>query len=125
MTEVRITDPTTGGQKGSKPERYDLIPSEALSEVARLYGFGAGKYADHNWRRGYKWSLSFAACMRHLWAFWRGETYDPETGLHHCASAAFHCLSLITFTTEHPELDDRYKEPNADDPAELYRQAKG
>lgn len=110
MSERRVTDPNTGGQKGTKPERFDLIPPEALAEVARVYEFGSRKYDAHNWRRGYAWSLSFAALMRHAWAFWRGETHDPESGLHHMAHVVFHCLSLITFTTERPELDDRYKD---------------
>jgi len=42
--ELRMTDPVTGAQKGSKPERYDLIPADAMDEVARVYGEGAKKY---------------------------------------------------------------------------------
>jgi hypothetical protein len=48
--------------------------------------------------------------MRHAWAFWRGETYDKETGCHHMASVAFHALALIEFTTTKPEFDDRHIE---------------
>jgi hypothetical protein len=106
---VIVTDETTGGQKGDKPARYDLIPAYPLDCVARAYGMGAKKYAEHNWRKGYKWSLSFAALMRHAWAFWRGEDTDPESGLPHLAHAAFHCLSLMEFTETHPKLDDRVK----------------
>ena len=40
MTETRITDPSTGGQKGDKPRRYDLIPPDVLGELADHYGFG-------------------------------------------------------------------------------------
>lgn len=105
--EVRTTS-STGGQKGVKPERYDLIPVEALAEVARHYGRGAEKYAAHNWRKGYEWSKSFAALMRHAQQFWAGENIDEETGSHHMAGVIFHALSLITFTKEHPEMDDRW-----------------
>jgi hypothetical protein len=45
--------------------------------------------------------------MRHAWAFWGGETYDPESGLHHLAHAVFHCFSLIEYGVIHPEFDDR------------------
>ncbi|WP_051264719.1 dATP/dGTP diphosphohydrolase domain-containing protein [Nakamurella lactea] len=104
--EVRVTS-ETGGQKGTKLARYDLIPSEALRTVAELYGKGAEKYDDHNWAKGYDWSLSFAALQRHAWQFWAGENNDEETGLPHMASVAFHALALITFMTEHPEYDNR------------------
>lgn len=115
-TTVETTDPSTvmvisptGGTKGQKLARFDLIPAEALEQVAEVYGMGSKKYADNNWRKGYAWSLSFAALMRHAWKFWRGETYDPESGLHHMAHVVFHALSLITNTDEHPEYDDRWK----------------
>lgn len=106
--EVRVTS-STGGQKGTKPARFDLLPPRALTTVAELYGKGAEKYDDHNWRKGYDWSLSFAAMMRHAWAFWGGEDIDPETGLPHMASVAFHALGLLEFMVEQPEFDDRFK----------------
>jgi hypothetical protein len=106
--EVRVVS-STGGEKGSKDERFDLIPVGPLTEVARLYGIGAKKYAKDNWRRGYEWSLSFAALCRHLWAFWGGESYDKETGCHHLASVVFHANALMEFEKTHPEFDDRYK----------------
>jgi len=109
--EVRMVDPKTGGEKGSKPARFDLLPSEALWKVAEIYGKGAEKYAVHNWRRGYNWSLSFAALQRHDWQFWGGENIDKETGCEHMACVAFHALSLLTFAQEHKELDDRFKKP--------------
>lgn len=105
--EVRITDPNTGGQKGSKPERYDLIPSSALDEVARVYGFGANKYDIHNWAKGYDWGLSIAALERHISAFKQGENIDPESGLHHLAHAVFHCLTLIVFIQQGLGTDSR------------------
>jgi len=109
QNEVRITNAQTGGQKGRKQARFDLIPVNPLWEVAELYGKGALKYADRNWELGYDWSLSFAALLRHAWQFWRGENRDGETGAHHLASVVFHALALIQFGQSHPELDDRPK----------------
>jgi hypothetical protein len=106
--EVRVTNPDTGGEKGMKPERFGLLPWGALGTVARVYHYGAGKYAPHNWRRGYAWSLSYEAAFRHLAAFVEGEDLDPESGLPHLAHATFHLLALLVFMVEHPELDDRY-----------------
>lgn len=108
-TEVRVTDPKTGGMKGSKIERLDLVPVEPMMELARVYGMGAKKYADNNWRQGYKWSLAYAAMMRHILLFWGGEDKDKESGLHHLGHAMFHCCSMIEFGRIHPEGDDRWK----------------
>lgn len=105
--EVRITNPVTGGQKGSKLARYDLIPPIALLALAEHYGKGAAKYSDRNWERGYDWNLSFAALNRHLWAWWNGEDIDEETGSNHLDAVMFHAVALRTFTETHPELDNR------------------
>lgn len=107
--EVRVTDPVTGGQKGSKPERFSLPPWDALEEVARCYAAGAKKYSDHNWAKGYAWSLSADALVRHFSRWMQGEDRDPETGVHHLACVAFHALTLIAFYFRGIGTDDRPK----------------
>ncbi len=88
--------------------------------LARVYGAGARKYEDRNWERGYKWSLSFGALMRHWDAHWRGEYLDscepgcPEgcvthTGLPHIAQTLWHCLALLEFERLGLGTDDRVK----------------
>lgn len=108
MSEVRTTS-ATGGQKGRKDERFDLLPVEPLREIARLYARGAEKYADHNWRKGYDWSLSYAALMRHATSWWDGEDLDQETERHHMASVAFHAMALLHFSLagDYTEYDNR------------------
>ena len=108
--EIRSVS-STGAEKGVKPERFDLIPYPALKELAKLYGKGAEKYAEHNWRHGYEWSKSYSALMRHANQFWDGEDIDEEMGLSHMAAVAFHAFALLTFIEEHPEFDDRFKKP--------------
>lgn len=104
-----MTNPTTGGEKGSKIERFDLMPWPELTELARLYGAGANKYEARNWERGYNVSLSFAALMRHLTLFWAREDYDEETNAHHLSSVMFHAAAMMRFTngTYPTDLDDR------------------
>ena len=114
--EVRQTS-DSGAQKGSKLARYDMIPADALELVAEHYGKGAEKYPPFdnddgygvldNWRRGYAWSLSFAAMMRHAWAFWRGEDIDPETGSPHLAAIVWHALTLLHWSLN-PKLKAKY-----------------
>ena len=108
MSEEIRTVSRTGGEKGTKLERFDLIPVEALSKVAQLYGKGAEKYAEHNWRKGYDWSKSYAALQRHAHLFWSGEDIDPEMQLPHMAAVVFHALTLMTFMDEQPLFDDRW-----------------
>lgn len=89
--------------------RYDLIPADALEMLAAIYTMGAGKYDDHNWRKGMNWSRPFAALMRHAWAWFRGEDIDPESGINHLAHAAWNCFTLMNYAKSHPEFDNRVK----------------
>lgn len=108
MTEEVRTVSSTGGEKGQKEARYSLIPPEALELVAIHYGRGAKKYAEHNWRKGYDWSLSYDAMMRHLQAFWMGEDIDEETGSPHLAAVVFHANTLMVFGKDFPQFDNRF-----------------
>jgi hypothetical protein len=105
--EVRVVDPKTGGAKGSKLCRPDLLPAGPLMSVATHFGKGCAKYSSRNWERGYAWSLSYAAMMRHALQFWNGEDIDQETQSPHMAAVCFHALALMEFAKTHPELDDR------------------
>lgn len=106
-TEEVVVDEETGGMKGRKDVQLHAIPAETLAELGRVYAYGASKYEDYNFRRGYEWSLSFDALQRHLWSFWSGEDYDPESKLHHLAHAAWHCLSLLFWSIRGKGKDDR------------------
>lgn len=111
--ETRVVDPKTGGAKGSKIAQLGAVDPAALLEVARVAGFGGQKYDRGNFLKGYAWSLSFDALMRHLLAFWDGEETDPESGMSHMAHAAWHCLALISFSQRKLGTDDRYHPPTA------------
>ena len=79
-----------------------------MNQTAAVLKFGAIKYAEHNWRKGFTWSRPLAAAMRHITAFNDGEDKDPESGLSHLAHAACCIMFLLEFEKTHPELDDRY-----------------
>ena len=106
--EVRSVS-STGAEKGMKLARYDLIPVTPLRLLAEHFGRGARKYEDRNWERGYEWSKSFAALMRHAWAFWGGEDIDEETGSPHLTAVAWHAMAMQEYSRTHPEFDDRPK----------------
>lgn len=110
MEERQIS--STGGAKGVKAQQYHLLPPLALRKVAQQYGFGARKYAAHNFRRGYEWSKTFDALQRHAQLFWAGEDNDSESLLSHTVSAAWHSLTLSEFFFVHQQFDDRPLSPN-------------
>lgn len=107
--EVRVTDAATGGQKGTKMAQVGALPPEALYTVAEVAGRGAAKYELHNARRGYAWSLSFDAAMRHLLKFWAGEDFDAESGQPHVAHVAWHMLTLLDFQIRGAGTDNRFR----------------
>lgn len=94
--ETRVTS-VTGGEKGQKDARLGGGDPLALTELAKVYGFGEQKYSRYNYLKGYQWSLSIDALLRHLMAFIGGEDRDPESGLLHTAHVAWHGLTLTSF----------------------------
>lgn len=86
-----------------------LLSSKWLVGVARVLGFGANKYASHNWRKGIVGSRLYDAAFRHLAAWNDGEDLDPESGLPHLYHASCCLMFLSELMETRPELDDRYK----------------
>ena len=90
----------------------DLWSADALEETAKVLAFGANKYEAHNWAKGIKYSRVFSALLRHLWAFWRREKLDKETGIHHLAHAMCCLMFLLHYEMNrrtYINFDDRYK----------------
>jgi len=114
--------PSEGVKYDAEKSRYDLIPAYPLEQLAKIYTFGATKYADHNWRKGLTWSRVFSAIMRHLWAFWRGEDNDPETGLPHVVHAAWGCFTLLQYMKDGSGTDDRYDRNPEKSLIQLYKE---
>lgn len=103
-----LKDKLVEGYKADEDKvRFDLIPPEALFALASVLTFGSIKYEDRNWEKGMKWGRPFGALMRHMWAWWRGEQADPETGYSHLWHA-FCCVAfLITYEQRKIGTDDR------------------
>lgn len=100
----------SGGVKydeGKPP--FDLLDPTYLEGTARVLAFGAGKYSPYNWAEGMKWSRVFAALMRHMWKWWKGEVYDEETGEMHLYHASCCLMFLAHYQLYNVGEDDRYK----------------
>ncbi len=89
-----------------KPD-FTYISYELLEQVALVREFGAKKYSRSNWKKGFLVTRSLAAVLRHIFAFLRGETNDPESGLSHLAHAVCGIEHAIYDMQHHPNLDDR------------------
>jgi hypothetical protein len=107
-----VVDEETGGVKGQKLARFDMIPPDVLWELAEHYGRGEAKYPSDetglpNWQRGYSWRLSVAALLRHFYAFLQGEDIDPENGSSHLIAAIWHLFALRWFQLHGKGKDHR------------------
>lgn len=102
--------PTTGGTKHDDGKnRWDILPDVALEHLATVMTFGAKKYGPYNYRKGMAYGRLFAAAMRHLWEWKRGNSTDYETGLPHLAHAAACCLMLLDLEKLGIGDDDRWQ----------------
>jgi aryl-alcohol dehydrogenase-like predicted oxidoreductase len=89
--------------------RFDLIPTEGLLELARVYTMGAIKYEDNNWRKGMKFSRCIASLERH-WNLWKsGQEVDIETGCHHLGQVCWNAMTLLVYCLTKTGTDDRIK----------------
>lgn len=92
-----------------KPQ-LELIAPEMVFALGEVLTFGASKYAARNWEKGMSWGRVFGALMRHLWAWWRGEAKDKETGYSHLWHAACCLMFLVAYEQRGTGIDDRHKE---------------
>ncbi len=106
--EVTVKDPetTTIRHDGNK-NRLDLLPVVPLQRIAEVLTIALKKYPDRNWEPGMAWSRCYASALRHLFAWWGGETCDPETGKSHLAHCACNILFLLEYEETKRGKDDR------------------
>mgnify|MGYP001561776476 FL=1 len=88
--------------------RLDLLPFDALMEVAEVYSMGAKKYSDRNWEKGLSYMRVVGALLRHLFAWILGEERATDDKQRHLASVVWCGLALLTYELrEMKEFDDR------------------
>ena len=82
----------------------------ALDKLASVMSQGAIKYEDDNWLLGGKPVEEYLqSARRHHRAFVNGEIYDPDSGNHHLAHAAWNYLAALRLLFDDaPVLDPEF-----------------
>ena len=70
--------------------RLDLIPPEALLELGEVFGEGAVRHGDENWKKGMPNSVVINHMLRHLLLYIKGDRDEPHMG-----KVMFGCCVLI------------------------------
>lgn len=106
---ARVVDPESGGEKFAKTCRLGAVDPLALEVLGQVAGqaIESGKYDRYNYLKGYDWSLSQDALLRHNLKWWGGQDLDRETGLPHIAHVAWHALAQLSFYLRNVGTDDR------------------
>ncbi|RBP03782.1 hypothetical protein DFR50_14230 [Roseiarcus fermentans] len=86
-----------GRKDDSGKDPWHLLPFDAVRAIVKVLAHGAKKYEPRNWERGMDWERPYAACLRHLTAWWDREEGDPETGFSHLWHAGCCIVFLIAF----------------------------
>ena len=94
----KLPDSNPKTAHGCKKVPMHLVPPIVIASLAMAWKSGAEKYGPYNWREpgaGISSSTYYAACLRHLSAWWDGEDNDPDNKkVSHLAHAAA-CLGML------------------------------
>ena len=87
---------------------WSLLPAAELENIIDVYQFGVDKYGRESWKAGFQYHKIYAAALRHLTAFWRGQDVNMEDGgLYHLAQVAWNALTLLWMLKNGVGVDDR------------------
>lgn len=90
-----------GMKNDQEKNRLDLIEPEFIESVGQVLTFGAQKYGPNNWQKVEDAeNRYYAAAMRHLMAWRKGEKIDSESGLNHLDHVACNIMFLQHFDRE-------------------------
>ena len=91
-------DKDVGVKNDKGKNRLDLIEPEFIEAVGNVLTFGAEEYGPNNWQQVEDAeNRYYAAAMRHLIAYRKGEKTDHESKLSHLAHVATNMMFLLHF----------------------------
>ena len=106
--EMEINENGVKRESNKGRGRFDLIPYEALEELAKWYEAGAEKYGDRNWEKG----ISVKDCMnrmaRHSAKACNG--WLDEGPFAHLAAVIWNAMAAITGIKRNPYTNDFFRD---------------
>ena len=94
-------------------EVLDSISVDEYEGAARVFAYGAIKYAKWNWAKGMPWSVPMACYLRHT-LLTDPESEDVESGMPHRWHAVCNLIMLGHYAVLCPDMDDRPQEIRAE-----------
>jgi len=83
--------------------RYDLIPPEGIEAIAEILTYGSKKYKENSWKN-VEIDRYYAALIRHLFAWRKGEKKDLESGFKHLKHVLCNAMFLLYLDKEKNEI---------------------
>ena len=81
--------------------RWDLLDMESIESVVKILTMGANKYAPNNFQKVENGrERYYAACLRHIVAWRKGEKMDEESSESHLSHAMCNLLFMMWFDRE-------------------------
>lgn len=81
--------------------RWDLLDYEFIEKIVEVLTFGAKKYSENSWQSvPNAKERYFAALLRHIVAWRKGEIKDKESNIEHLAHAVCNLMFLYFFDKE-------------------------
>lgn len=100
ITELIFDNGQTDHKNDRKDNKlpWELLPIEVIEEAVKVYQFGAEKYGVNTWQKLENGKERYyAALMRHLVAWRKGETKDEESQLHPLSHVIWNAIALLWF----------------------------
>ena len=99
--ENKITYSSGASRNDIGKIRLDLIPPEALLELGEVFGEGAIRHGDENWKKGMPNSVVINHMLRHLLLYMKGDRDEPHMG-----KVMFGCCVLIWNEENNVNMED-------------------
>jgi len=101
--------PNKGIKHDDGKPQLSFVARSLLVAIATIMESGAEKYGRDNWKLGMDWHRPYDALLRHLTAWWEGESLDDDSGMSHLNHAVCELMFLIEYEQKGIGHDDRSK----------------